>query len=120
MFEHHITNLKKRFGNKKIVLYGAGLFTKEILDNHNLDGLNIIAVADLKFKEEQEFYGLRGISPEKISELCPDIILISALRDSAIKSSLNKNYPELKKIKKISILKRTFNDKIKAICEIFA
>ncbi len=118
-FDNSIANLKKKYCGKKILLYGAGLFSRVILDSYSLEDLNIIAISDLKFKEEGEFYNFKSIPPQKIKDLSPDLILISTYKDSEIKSSLNKNYPELRKINKIGIIQRTLNDKIHALKELF-
>jgi len=117
-FQDSIAEFKKKFKGKKVLLYGAGLFTRVVLDNYSLDGLNIIGVSDMKFKGGEKFYGYSGISLSDIADFKPDVILISAYRDTQIKYFLKENHPELRKIPKEPILKRTLKDKIHVVREI--
>lgn len=117
-FKKNLDNLKKKYKNKKILLYGAGILAKVILDNYDLSELNIIAVSDSKFKGNEIFYGLKTISPDKIQEIKPDIILMNTYLDLLIKEYLNKTYPEIKRIPKIPIIKKTIKDKINVVLEI--
>ena len=48
-FEKHLEKLQKKFKNKKIALYGAGIMLDYIIQNYDMSGLNIIAAADKKF-----------------------------------------------------------------------
>jgi hypothetical protein len=117
-FQKNINNFAKKYKNKKVILYGAGILAKVVLDNYDLSKLNIIAVADAKFTGDEEFYGFKASSPDKISELKPDLILINAYNPALIVEYLDKNFAELKKIPKFSIVKSTIKDKIKAIKEV--
>lgn len=80
-FTKQLIHLKKRYKNKKIVIYGAGKFFHAIKTHFDLSDLNIIAVADKKFLEFEEYYdkdlGYNVISPLKIADYKPDIVLLA-------------------------------------------
>lgn len=117
-FSENLDKLAKKYKNKKIVLYGAGILARVILDNYDLSKLNIVAIVDAKFTGEEEFYNLKTVSPDKIPEIMPDLILINTYSAIIIKEYLDKNFPELKKLPKFSIVKSTMKDKIEVIKEI--
>lgn len=117
-FQKNIDNIAKKYRNKKIALYGAGLLARVVLDNYDLSNLNIVAIADAKFTKNEEFYGLKTIPPSQIPEIMPDLILINTYNVAIISEYLDKNFPELKKVRKFSIVKSTIKDKIKVIKEI--
>ena len=74
-----IDKLARRYKNKRIVLYGAGQFANAIFQNCDLSKLNIIAISDRKFDEEENrnFYNLNCIPPKEIGNIDCDVILIS-------------------------------------------
>ena len=79
-FEKHLEKLKKKLKNKTIVIYGAGIFFEAIKEYFNLDGLNIIGIADRKFadhKEDEECFGYKVYSPEEIKAINPDYVLVA-------------------------------------------
>lgn len=115
-FQNHINNLTKKYKNKKIVLYGAGLLADVIFDNYDLSGLNIISVADSKYVYEKESYrNYNTSSPDEIEELNPDLILISILEDIKVRKFFQTYYPNLMKFKMKNILNKGFVAKIKAV-----
>lgn len=79
-FKKHLEKLSKSLGNKKIVIYGTGLFFQAIKEHYDLDQLNIIAVADKKFQnheEGEEFLGYPVCAPDEINNLNPDYVLVA-------------------------------------------
>jgi len=75
-----IDKLARRYKNRKIVLYGAGQYATILFENYDLSKLNIIAVADIKFENEEiekSFFGYRGIAPAEIKDIDCNLILIS-------------------------------------------
>jgi len=88
-----IDKIAKRYKNKKIALYGAGQFSNVIFQNYDLSKLNIVAVADRKFKsiEEHFYYNLKCIEPTKLKDIDCDVILISNFEYSRIYDSLDTN-----------------------------
>ena len=78
--------LKRKYKNKKIILYGVGKYFQEIRDNFDLATLNIISVSDKKYMDLEELtyddsVGYNAISPRKIFDLKPDIVLLTVAED---------------------------------------
>lgn len=79
-FAKHLQKISKKYKNKKIVIYGAGLFFQVIEKHYDLSVLNIIAISDRKFSNHREneiFKGYLVCSPQEIIDLKPDYVLIS-------------------------------------------
>lgn len=74
-----INKLARRYKNKRIAIYGAGQFARAIFEEYDLSGLNIIAIADLKFEdaENRDFFGLNCIKPKDLGTIDCDVILIA-------------------------------------------
>lgn len=88
-----IDKIAKEFGYKNIVLYGADLFTGDLIRNYDLSKLNIIGVADENFSKNQEgdYYGYKKLAPEDLLETDFDLLLITAYDDIEIKKYLKKD-----------------------------
>ena len=118
-FTQQLKKLKQKYRNKKIVLYGAGVFFQSIQNNYDLSGLNIIAISDSKFDKyttptfDKEL-GLDKISPFNINTLNPDIVLISVLEDVNIEKYFNETLFKIPncKFKYDSLFKSTLETKI--------
>ena len=79
-FPKIIRKLRKELKNKKIILYGAGIFFEVIMKYYDLSGLNIVAIADRRFTvhdKNETFCGYRVSSPEEVLDEKPDYLLIS-------------------------------------------
>ena len=78
-FKENLEKLKKKVGDKKIVLYGACPFFQVIKKYYNLEGLNIIAIADKKFedKPEETFEGYKAIAPSEVTNCNPDYLIVT-------------------------------------------
>lgn len=114
-FQNKIDNMAKKYKNKKIIIYGTGLICNIIFENFNLEGLDIIAVSDKRYKDETENYrGITAIPPEAISVKNPDIVLIT-LQDSLLAEDFFKNelFKKTKKLKYRSIFVYSIGDFIK-------
>lgn len=97
--EKHIKQLAKIDKNKKIILYGAGLMAKELLQNYDLKNLNIIGVCDKKFTNDKndKFYGYKCITPNELENIDFDSIYVLISRyDEIIKDLKIKHYDILK------------------------
>lgn len=97
-FQKKINNLAK---NKKVIIYGTGMVCDIIFNNFDISGINIIAVSDKKYQNGSDNYrGLQAISPEKIAEQKPDVVLItlqnSFLAEDYFKHDLFPNYGKFK------------------------
>lgn len=81
-FQKHLNMLENILKDKKIVLYGAGMFFRTLADNYDLSKLNIIAISDRKFinhKENETFCGYKVCAPSEVKTLNADMLLISML-----------------------------------------
>lgn len=77
----------KEIGNKRVLIYGAGLAFEELEKKFQLTKLNVVGISDIKFAKSGEFKGLRSIPPNSINEYEFDIILMTLIYpDGAIKS----------------------------------
>ena len=74
-----IDKLSKRYKNKKVAIYGAGQFAQILFEKYDLSSLNIVAVADMKFKDEnkRKFFGLNCIPSDDLGIVDCDVILIA-------------------------------------------
>lgn len=85
--QKQIDKIAKQYENKKIILYGAGLFAGDLLRNYDFSKLNIIGVADKKFQDncEGEFYDYKKFGPYDLLENDFDLLLITTYDDTYIK-----------------------------------
>lgn len=74
-----IDNLSDMYSSKRVIIFGAGDYTRYIFKNYNLSKLDIVAISDKRFDEERihEFYNLKCIKPSEIKDTDADVILIS-------------------------------------------
>jgi len=86
--QKHINTLAKKYKNKKILIYGAGMFFDVISENFDISKLNIVAISDIKFNEETIYKGIKIVSPDKIKDLNFDAIIISNFAVRKIKNSV--------------------------------
>lgn len=77
--QKYLDKLAQKYNDKKVLLYGAGMLTKVLLENYNLSKFNIIGVSDKRFERsnEKEFMGLKTILPDDIKNLDYDAILFA-------------------------------------------
>lgn len=88
--QKQINKLAKVYKDKRIVLYGAGLYAKILLDKYDTSKLNIVAVCDKKYNEnsKESFCGYKTISPKELTDFDCDVVLVSVIEDIAIKDFL--------------------------------
>lgn len=78
-------NLLKSLKNRKIYLYGAGAFAREIVNKFDLSGLNILGFIDINKNKKGSFIGPYKIfHKDEISELKADIIILTVAEPSLI------------------------------------
>lgn len=104
----------KKNKNKKILLWGASLFLKELSQNSNLNSYNIIGIIDNNPSLQGKFIDCYKIySPKDLEHLEPDIIILTIVHniENAFKQIKNIVHKYSKKIKilKLKPMKRTFN-----------
>jgi hypothetical protein len=109
--QNHIDKLAKKYNDKTILIYGAGLFFDVLFENFDLSKLNIIAISDKKFEHYEEFKGIRAISPSNIKDLSFDIILIATFAPESIEKYIKQEfYSECDKFKIDYLNEYTFKE----------
>lgn len=98
--EKSIKKLAKKYKNKKVIIYGAGQYSQFIFENYDLSGLNIVCVADKRYKENSAelYFGHKTITPEEILKTDYDVILIAILEDYNVFRYLKENFAPQSKI----------------------
>ncbi len=116
-FEKQYNKLTKKLKNKKVVIYGAGELFQTIERKCDLKKLNIIALSDGKFSEndtEKEFLGYKKIPMTKIEELKPDYVLVSILNYIAPIENLEEMFSKTS-IKVRPLIAKTFLNTVKDV-----
>lgn len=77
--QKQINKLAKKYKNKKILIYGAGIMTRILFENFDLKNLNIVGVCDLKFENStnENFFSYPAISPNILGEYDFDVIFVN-------------------------------------------
>lgn len=108
-FDKHLEKISKKLKNKKVVIYGSGVFFQAINAYYDLSKLNIIAISDRKYNEHNEGEMLLWYpvcSPSEIAEIKPDFVLVATryfiniiedLEDGVLKGTKIKARPLIKK-----------------------
>jgi len=114
-FQKKLDKLAKKYKNKKVVLYGAGFVCDIILDNFDISKLNIIAIADIRYKDSNETYkGIQAIPPTEIYKYEPAIVFITMQHYIQTEDYFeNILFPVTKKFKYQSILVYSFSEFLK-------
>lgn len=92
-FTKRLAVLSKKFKNKRILIYGAGLLFKYISENHNLSNLNIIGISDRKYLSEDSgnvFGGYNIIPYDSLMSTEFDYILLTVKEGESLKKYLSK------------------------------
>lgn len=116
-----IDKIASQYENKKVVLYGAGLFAGDLFRNYDFSKLNIIGVADKKFQDnyEGDFYGYSKLGPEDLLETDFDLLLITTYDDTYIKDFLKNDLfsAEEKKFEIKTLVKLSLFEYIRELCK---
>lgn len=112
--QKQIDKLAKKYKNKKIVIYGAGLMSEVLFKHFDLSKLNITAICDKKYESASgDFFGYKTIKPGDLKEYECDIIfvlllqelqVIDFLKDELLINTINEN-TKIKPLIKIPFLK---------------
>ena len=73
-----IKTLEKKYKNKRIVIYGAGIMARILFQNYDVSGLNIVGVSDRKYtgRQDEKFFGYPALSSEQLKTFDCDVILV--------------------------------------------
>ena len=117
-FEKTLPKVVKKLRNKTVVLYGAGAFLELIKKYFDLSGINVIGIADRRFsnhKDDEEFLGYKAYSPDEISEINPDCVLVATKFYINIVEDLYYKTLKGKKIKILPLVRKPLWTLIKEI-----
>lgn len=116
-----IDKIASQYENKKVVLYGAGLFAGDLFRNYDFSKLNIIGVADKKFQDnyEGDFYGYPKLGSDDLLETDFDLLLITTYDDTYIKDFIKNDLfsAEDKKFEIKTLVKLSLFEYIRALCK---
>lgn len=84
--QKQIDKLSQKYKDKKVVIYGAGLYFRVLKENFNLSGLNIVAICDKKFEASKtgnpsEYL---PIVPDELKTFDYDVILSALYDDTSL------------------------------------
>ncbi|MCM1003414.1 MAG: LicD family protein [Candidatus Gastranaerophilales bacterium] len=84
--QKQINHAVKKYQNKRVVLYGAGLYFQILMENFDLSGLNIVAICDKKFETLKSANPSQylPIAPAELAEFEYDIILSTLYDDTSL------------------------------------
>ena len=120
--QKQIDKLAKTYKNKKVVIYGTGLLSREIFANHDLSSLNIVGVVNIKYGSipSNDFMFQKTIRLNDLLNIDFDVVLIAnedyKLYRLQLENFLFKNnFVKRIKIKPIVKLKKRNADFVDAI-----
>ena len=93
--------LKNFIGEKKVMLWGASLFIKQVLEQEKTQNPNIIGIIDKNTAlEGKKICNYTIYSPEALSYLKPDGIVLTVLSNNesiyeSLKAELREKYPNV-------------------------
>ena len=66
-----IDKLAKKLKNKKVLIYGAGEYSTAIFNNYDLSKINIVAIVDKIFEQNNngEVFGYKSLAPREIKNI---------------------------------------------------
>ena len=117
-FADNLKKLKHKIGDKKVVIYGAGVFFETIKKYYDLSALNIIGISDRKFEqhaENEKFLGYKVYSPSEIKDLKPDFVLVATKFCINVIENLYYNTLKGSKIKIKPLMKKPFKTLLREI-----
>lgn len=93
-----INKLTQKYKNKPIIIYGAGIISKCIIENFDLSGLNIMGVCDRIFKEEEnkKFFCYNTYSNKSLDEIDAKICFLFILKTKEVKKEFKINNIKIK------------------------
>lgn len=116
-FDKQLVQISKRTKNKRLIIYGAGMFFETIKTYYDIRSLNIVALSDAKFygyEKDETFLNFPVCSPEDIKKLNPDYIFVATLHIEQIMESLNRTL-QLNKVKILPLAQHNFESRLRKI-----
>ena len=84
--QRQINKLARKYKNKKIVIYGAGIYFQILNNNFDLSKLNIVAIADKKFETSKNANttAFMALAPEELKDFDYDAIFVALYDDTSL------------------------------------
>jgi len=115
-FQKRVDQLLKKYKNKKVMIYGAGVFFDTIWENYNLKSLDIIGISDIKFDDNGEYKGFKTFAPESIKSQNSDVVILMLYQSDVVEDYFfDELFPECGKFKYEPVIKTSLIDLIKAL-----
>lgn len=91
--QKQLNKLAKKYKNKRIVIYGAGIYFQIIKKNFDLSGLNIVGIADKKFEQNKTSNNTpyTALLPQELNDIDFDVILVAVYNSPEIEGFLKYN-----------------------------
>lgn len=112
-FQKRLDTLAKKLKDKKIIIYGTGLFFQTLIKNYDLSVLNIVALSDKKFSNHEDnetFLGYKVCAPMEIADFKPDYVLVGTINFIDIIEDLEENTLVNTGIKIKPLIKKPFRE----------
>lgn len=88
-FQKRINALAKKYKDKKVLIYGAGILSSIIFEEYDLSNLNVIGISDKRFySNEEDFKGFKTVPPFEINDYEADVVLIATYNTYDVKEFL--------------------------------
>ncbi len=91
--KHANFEVPKNLSNKRVLIYGVGELFQCAYENYDFSGVNIIGVSDMRFNETTEFMGFCAVSPDNITSLKPDVILVAIKEYKSLVKRFTNQFP---------------------------
>lgn len=118
-FQKKLNQISKKYKNKAVIFYGAGILFDVFVDNYDLNFLNIIGVSDIKFLKDDEYKKFKAFPPQDILKHKPDVVLISVMEPEFIEDYFsNVLIPQIGKFKYEPLVQESFLDLLKELREL--
>lgn len=120
-FANILENLKKKYANKKVVLFGTGVLLDAILDNYNVsEYLNIIGVSDKRVEDKEEnatYKDFNLYKPFSLRALSVNVVLDTSVLFEKSAKFLRQNFYVKKSVEISPMIQIPFVDKLKGFAE---
>ncbi len=110
-FQKQLNNIERKCKNKRIIIYGTGLFFQTIIQNYDISKLNIIAVSDRKYDiydNGKSFCGYKIVPLSNIKDYNPDCILISVFNFLSVIYNFKNKFFKNTKIEILPLADKSF------------
>lgn len=83
--QKQIDKFVKKFKDKKVVIYGAGVYFQTLQENFDLSGLNIVGISDKKFiNSKVTNFNYPALAPDELKTFDYDVILVALYDDTSL------------------------------------